>query len=105
MAYCLPACSKGATSSSSISFTWLNSPRQLSQHEVVGVPGLADQRGDNFAESIPQATIGAREARFHSIVQSRKSVERHHRKHVMFDVVVHVEVEKTKNWIELDRAC
>ena len=76
----------------------------LAEQKVVRILRLPDQDRNNFPEGVNQAGVGVRQVAPDAFMKLWKRVKWNHRKHVMFNVVIHVEVEKTKNRIQRHRA-
>ena len=77
---------------------------KLAQQKVVCIFRLLDQQRNNLLECVDQTGIGVWQVALNVLMKVRQCVKRNHRKHMVFNVVIHVEVEKTKNPIQPYRA-
>jgi len=72
---------------------------------VTGLLLLTAQDGNDDTSRFVQAGRGVRKFMLYGAIQACQLVARHFGMHVMFDVVVHVPVEKLHNRVEVNRAC
>ena len=72
-------------------------------HMISGVFHLTQNGRNNFAPRLNQTHIRLGHVSLDHFVQLRQRVIRHERKHVMLDMIIHVPIKKTIDWIHVNR--
>src|ERR1700686_4892061 len=71
--------------------------RKLAQNEIRSIFRLPEQCGNDFFECLHQTGIRVWHLALYPFMQLWQGVKRDHGEEIMFNVVIHVEVEKTEN--------
>ena len=78
--------------------------RQFAFHKIAGVLHLAKHGGDDLTPRIEEAAVGRGHVLLHHLVKSRQVVIWYQRKHVVFDMVVHVPIQEAIDRVHVNRA-